>query len=56
MLDTVNLTDEEVMAAAERIWDNAAKTNTADMTMEEIDAEIKAARAERKARAASKWA
>jgi len=43
----------EVMAASERIWENAARTNTAGMSMEDIDAEIKAARAERKSRGSS---
>jgi DNA-damage-inducible protein J len=40
----------EVMAASERIWDNAVRTGTADMSMDDIDAEIKASRKERKAR------
>jgi DNA-damage-inducible protein J len=39
----------EARAAVERIWENAERNGTADMSMEEIDAEIKAARAERKA-------
>ena len=40
----------EAKAAAERIWENAERNNTANMSMDEIDAEIKAARAERKAK------
>ena len=43
----------DAMAATERIRENAIQTGTADMSMDEIDAEIKAARAERKAREAS---
>ena len=44
---SVSLADAR--AAAERIWENAEKNGTSDMSMEDIDAEIKAARAERKA-------
>ena len=43
----------DAMAAVERIRENALQTGAADMSMDEIDAEIKAARAERKAREAS---
>ena len=35
-------------AAIERIWENAEQNGTADMSMEDINAEIKAARAERR--------
>jgi DNA-damage-inducible protein J len=52
-LDTTygrNVSLAEARAAAERIWENAERNGTANMSMEEIDAEIKAARAERKAR------
>ena len=44
---SVSLADAR--AAAERIWENAERNGTANMSMDEIDAEIKAARAERKA-------
>ena len=40
----------EVMSVSERIWDNAVRTDTEGMSMEDIDTEIKKARAERKAR------
>ena len=40
----------DARAAAERIWDNAESNGTADMSMEEIDSEIRAARRERKSR------
>ena len=42
----------DVMAASERIWNNAVKTDTAEMSMVDIDTEIGASRAERKARRA----
>ena len=45
-----NISLLDAMAASERIWENAVHTNTDGMSMEDIDAEIKAARAERKAR------
>ena len=38
------------MMASERIWQNSIQNGTDKMTSEEIDAEIKAARAERKMR------
>lgn len=44
----INISLLEAMSASERIWENAMKTGTATMSMEDIDAEIKAARAERK--------
>ena len=44
----VSLADAQ--AAAERIWDNAERNGTADMSMDEINEQIKVARAERKAR------
>lgn len=40
----------EALAASERIWQNSAQNGTDKMTWAEIDAEIAAARAERKAR------
>ena len=40
----------DVMTASERIWENAVQAGTDGMRMEDIDAEIKVARAERKAR------
>ena len=43
----------DVMAASERIWENAVRTDTAGMSMDDIDAEIKASRAERKAKRAN---
>ena len=45
---SISLADAQ--AAAERIWDNAERNGTADMSMDEINDEIRAARAERKAR------
>ena len=45
-----NISFLEVMAASERIWENAKHTGTDKMSMEDIDAEIKAARSERKTR------
>jgi DNA-damage-inducible protein J len=44
---SVSLTDAQ--AAVERIRENAELNGTANMSMEEIDAEIKTARAERRA-------
>ena len=38
----------DAMAASERIWQNSVQNGTDSMSMEEIDAEIAAARAERK--------
>jgi DNA-damage-inducible protein J len=38
----------DAMAASERIWRNAARNGTDKMSPDEIDAEITAARAERK--------
>ena len=43
----------DAMAASERIWQNSIKSGTDKLTTEDIDAEISAARAERKARGAS---
>jgi DNA-damage-inducible protein J len=43
----------EAMAASERIWRNSVQNGTDKMTSEEIDAEITAARAERKTRRAN---
>jgi len=40
----------EAMAASERIWENSVQNGTVNMTIDEIDAEIKASRAERKKR------
>jgi len=40
------------MAAVERIRENAAQNGTESLTMDDINAEIKAARAERRARRA----
>jgi DNA-damage-inducible protein J len=42
----------EAMAATERIWQNSVQNGTDKMPPEEIDAEIAAARAERKTRRA----
>jgi len=42
----------DAMAASERIWENAVRTGTAGMSMEDIDAEIQAARSERKTKGA----
>ncbi|MCL2761258.1 MAG: type II toxin-antitoxin system RelB/DinJ family antitoxin [Desulfuromonadales bacterium] len=43
---------QDAMAASERIWRNSVKNSRDKMTMKEIDAEIAAARAERKVRKA----
>ena len=56
----ISLTDDEnravamreAMAATERIWQMSAQNGTDKMTFEEIDAEISASRAGRKARVA----
>ena len=40
----------DTMAASERIWHNSMQNGTDKMTADEIDAEIAAARTERKAR------
>ena len=40
----------EAMAASERIWENSARNGNDRMTMEDIDAEVAAARADRKKR------
>ena len=51
MSDTTNLSiriDRGLKDKAERIWNNAERNGTANMSMDEIDAEIKAARTERK--------
>jgi DNA-damage-inducible protein J len=42
----------DAMAASERIWRNAARNGTDKISLDEIDAEITAARAERKLRGA----
>jgi DNA-damage-inducible protein J len=39
----------DLVAASESIWQNSLRIGTDKMTMDEIDAEIKAARAEKKA-------
>jgi DNA-damage-inducible protein J len=44
----------EAMTASERIWLHSVQTGTDKMTMEEIDEEIAAARAERKTRKANR--
>ena len=54
-LDTDNdksLTMFDAMAASERIWENAIQTGTNGLSMEDIDAEIQAARADRKTKGA----
>jgi len=40
----------DAVAASERIWENAVQMGTVEMSMDEIDAEINAARKERKAK------
>jgi len=45
-----NISLLDAMAASERIWESAVRTGLVQMSMEDIDAEIKEARAERKAR------
>jgi DNA-damage-inducible protein J len=42
----------EAMAASERIWENSIRNGTDNMTMEDIDSEIAAARTARKKRGA----
>jgi DNA-damage-inducible protein J len=44
------ITMRDAIAATERIWQNAAQNGTDQMTTDEIDAEISASRAERRAR------
>jgi addiction module RelB/DinJ family antitoxin len=44
---------KDLAAASERIWNNSLQNGTDKMTLAEIDAEIAASRAERKARRAS---
>ena len=48
-LDT-GISMRDAMAATERIWQNSVRNGTDKMTSEEINAEITAARAERKSR------
>ena len=48
MKDEISLVDAQ--AAAERIWDNAERNGTADMSLDEINDIIKAIRVKRKAR------
>ena len=47
--DTRAVTMLEAMAASERIWQSSIQNGTDKITLEEIDAEIAASRAERKA-------
>ena len=44
------VTLRDAMAASERIWQSSVQNDTDKMTVDEIDAEIKASRAERKAK------
>ena len=44
----------DAMAASERVWRHSVQIGTDKMTLEEIDAEIAAARAERKTRRANR--
>jgi DNA-damage-inducible protein J len=46
-----NVTMAEAMAASERIWQASVQNGTDTMTMDDINAEIAAARRERKTRA-----
>ena len=48
-LDT-GVSMRDAMAASERIWQNSVQNGTDKVTAEEIDAEIAAARTERKSR------
>ena len=50
--DSKSVSMRDAMAASERIWQNSVKNGTDKLTPEDIDAEISAARAERKARGA----
>ena len=43
----------DAMAASERIWQNSVQNGTDELTLDEINAEIAASRAERKARKAN---
>jgi len=45
-----NITMRDAMAASERIWQRSLQNGTCKMTLEEIDAEIAASRADRKNR------
>ena len=47
-----NISMRDAIAASERIWQNTMKNGTDKMSPEDIDAEITAARTERKARGA----
>jgi DNA-damage-inducible protein J len=48
--ESKTLAMQDAMAASERIWRNALQNGTDRMSLNEIDAEIAAARAERRAR------
>jgi DNA-damage-inducible protein J len=48
--DSKGASMRDAMAASERIWQNSVKNGTDKLTPEDIDAEISAARAERKTR------
>ena len=50
--DSKSTSMRNAVAASERIWLNSVKAGTDNMTMEDIDAEIAAARTERKSRGA----
>ena len=47
--EDVKITLQEAMVATERMWQNSIKNGTDKMTMDEINAEIAAYRAERRA-------
>jgi DNA-damage-inducible protein J len=51
--DKKSIVMREAIAASERIWENSAHNGTDKMTMDEIDAEIAAARIARKKRGAN---
>jgi len=48
--DKKSVAKREAMEASKRIWENSVQMGTDKMTLDEINAEIKAARAEKKAR------
>jgi addiction module RelB/DinJ family antitoxin len=48
--DSKSITMLDAIAASERIWKNSVQNGTDTLTMDDIDAEIAASRAEKKAR------
>jgi DNA-damage-inducible protein J len=48
LIDNNNVSMQDAMSATERIWEKSVENGTDNMTMEEIDTEIAAARSDRK--------